>query len=104
MGLRLVAQYADGWNFSGDGGLDAFIHKQEVLSGHLVRLRRDPTEVTISAQFMVERDLRALRDDVIRFVSSGCRHVILYLDPEAGIPGLERVVQQVVVPVRESFG
>jgi len=53
--LRLVAQYADACNVSGD--LDTVRHKLEVLRGHCADAGRDPAEVTttrLGALFLVD--------------------------------------------------
>jgi F420-dependent oxidoreductase-like protein len=53
--LRLVAQYADACNVSGD--LDTVRHKLEVLRTHCADVGRDPAEVTttrLGAMFLVE--------------------------------------------------
>ncbi|MFO7589580.1 MAG: LLM class F420-dependent oxidoreductase [Acidimicrobiia bacterium] len=53
--LRLVAQYADACNVSGD--LETVRHKLEVLRGHCEAVGRDPSEVTttrLSAMFLVD--------------------------------------------------
>jgi len=44
--LRLVAQYADMCNITGDAAMIA--HKVEVLRGHCKDVGRDPSEVTVS--------------------------------------------------------
>ena len=53
--LRLVAQYGDACNVSGD--LDTVRHKLEVLRGHCADVGRDPAEVTttrLGALFLVD--------------------------------------------------
>jgi alkanesulfonate monooxygenase SsuD/methylene tetrahydromethanopterin reductase-like flavin-dependent oxidoreductase (luciferase family) len=53
--LRLVAQYADACNVSGD--LDTVRHKLEVLRDHCADVGRDPAEVTttrLGALFLVD--------------------------------------------------
>ncbi|MCJ7438037.1 MAG: LLM class F420-dependent oxidoreductase, partial [Acidimicrobiia bacterium] len=53
--LRLVAQYADACNVSGD--LDTVRHKLEVLRSHCADVGRDPAEVTttrLGALFLVD--------------------------------------------------
>jgi len=53
--LRLVAQYADACNVSGD--LDTVRHKLEVLRNHCADVGRDPAEVTttrLGALFLVD--------------------------------------------------
>jgi alkanesulfonate monooxygenase SsuD/methylene tetrahydromethanopterin reductase-like flavin-dependent oxidoreductase (luciferase family) len=104
VGLRLTAQYADGWNFSAEGGFDAFVRKRDVLIAHCERLDRDPAEVVLSAQFVVSDDLPALRREVLEFVAAGCEHVIFYLDVGRGVAGLEAVASDVGEAVRDHFG
>jgi alkanesulfonate monooxygenase SsuD/methylene tetrahydromethanopterin reductase-like flavin-dependent oxidoreductase (luciferase family) len=104
IGLRLAAQYADGWNFSAEGGFEAFQRKRGILREHADRLGRDPASLTVSAQFVVGDDLAALRDEVVRFVRAGCQHVIFYLDVERGVPGLEAVATDVAEAARDRLG
>lgn len=104
VGLRLAAQYADGWNFSAEGGLEGFERKLGVLREHAERLGRDPSTLTISAQFVVGDDLAALRDEVVTFVRAGCEHVIFYLDVGQGVRGLERVATEVAEAARDRLG
>src|SRR5256886_3229841 len=42
--LRIVAQYANIWNFVG-GSVDTFLHKIEVLEEHCAAVGRDPSEI-----------------------------------------------------------
>jgi len=50
--LRLVAQYADMWNFIGP--LDEFARKQTVLDGWAERVGRDPTRIERSISVFAE--------------------------------------------------
>jgi alkanesulfonate monooxygenase SsuD/methylene tetrahydromethanopterin reductase-like flavin-dependent oxidoreductase (luciferase family) len=104
VGLRLVAQYADGWNFSGEGDVTLFERKLGVLRDHAERLGRDPSTIAISAQLVVGDDLAALRDEVVRFLRAGCGHLIFYLDVSAGVAGLERVATEVAEAARDRLG
>jgi alkanesulfonate monooxygenase SsuD/methylene tetrahydromethanopterin reductase-like flavin-dependent oxidoreductase (luciferase family) len=101
VGLRLVAQYADGWNFSGEGDVTLFERKLGVLRDHAERLGRDPSTIEISAQVVVGQDLDELRDEVVRLLRAGCQHVIFYLDVAAGVRGLERVATEVAEAARD---
>src|SRR5436305_3151767 len=47
--LRIVAQYADVWNFAG-GPVENFTHKIGVLRGHCAAVGRDPGEIKLSVQ------------------------------------------------------
>lgn len=59
--LKLVAQYADACNVSGD--LETVRHKLEVLRGHCASVGRDPAEVTttrMSSLFLVDTPEQAV--------------------------------------------
>ncbi len=60
--LRLVAQYADSCNFF--GGPDQVAHKIEVLRGHCDRLKRDISEIEVTAIMPATADWGV--DDVLR--------------------------------------
>ncbi|MFL5807058.1 MAG: LLM class F420-dependent oxidoreductase [Roseiflexaceae bacterium] len=98
--LRVVAKYADVWNFSG-GTVDEFSHKLEVLTEHCRAVGRDPDSIEKSIQLMTNYD--DLGDLVARtrdFVAAGANHIIFNLRwpyPE-GI--VERLAQEVVPQVR----
>jgi F420-dependent oxidoreductase-like protein len=53
--LRIVAQYANIWNFVG-GSVDTFLHKVEVLEGHCAAIGRDPSTIEHSIQTIVNYD------------------------------------------------
>ena len=103
IGLRLVAQYADGWNFDGSGDPTAFGRKLDALRAHCDRLGRDPGTVTVSVQLVVDDDLAKLRDDAASFVRAGAHEVIFYLDLSRGVAGLEAVASEVAEPLRDAF-
>ena len=98
--LRVVAKYADVWNFGG-GTVDEFRHKVEVLTEHGRAVGRDPDSIEKSIQLMTNYD--DLGDLVARtrdFVAAGANHIIFNLRwpyPE-GI--VERLAQEVVPQVR----
>ena len=48
VGLRMVAELADGWNFSGVYVVDEFGHKLDVLRRHADAVGRDMAEIEIS--------------------------------------------------------
>src|SRR3712207_5413682 len=53
--LRVVARYADVWNFAG-ASVETFTHKVGVLHEHCAKLGRDPTEIELSVQVGVNYD------------------------------------------------
>jgi len=104
IGLRLVARYADGWNFDGSGGASAFKRRRDVLRRHCEDAGRDPNEIAISAQLVVGGDPGQLRDEAASLVAAGCGEVIFYLDVPRGVEGLEAVAREVATPLRDRFG
>jgi alkanesulfonate monooxygenase SsuD/methylene tetrahydromethanopterin reductase-like flavin-dependent oxidoreductase (luciferase family) len=104
IGLRLVAQYADGWNFDGSGDPTAFGRKLDALRRHCDRLGRDSGEVTVSVQLVVGDDLAKLREEAESFVRAGAQEVIFYLDLSRVVSGIEAVASKVAEPLRETFG
>ena len=48
VGLRMVAELADGWNHNRD--VESFFKKRDILRGHCDKIGRDPASVRISAE------------------------------------------------------
>jgi alkanesulfonate monooxygenase SsuD/methylene tetrahydromethanopterin reductase-like flavin-dependent oxidoreductase (luciferase family) len=104
VGLRLAAELADGWNFSGVGGLDDFRRKRAILLEAADELGRDRGSIEVSAQIRVDpTDGDAGVDLCAKYIEAGCRHVIVYLDPRAGPAGVDAVCRSVVEPLRRGF-
>jgi alkanesulfonate monooxygenase SsuD/methylene tetrahydromethanopterin reductase-like flavin-dependent oxidoreductase (luciferase family) len=102
VGMRLVAQYADGWNYS-SGPIPEFLSKREALLRHCDKLGRDPSEVTISTQIRIT-DVRRWRDaldEARQFVDVGCHYIVLYMDARDGPAGLELLAREVARPLKE---
>ncbi|HEX5499336.1 MAG TPA: LLM class flavin-dependent oxidoreductase, partial [Thermomicrobiales bacterium] len=77
--LRVVAQHADIWNFTGPD-VDAFRHKTEVLREHCAAVGRDPNEIERSAQARVDYDdLAATVATLQPFIGAGATHLVLTL-------------------------
>lgn len=77
--LRIVAKYADIWNFNGSE-IDVFKHKLGVLHQHCADIGRDPADIRTSIQSRVNYDdLQATVDHVQEFVDAGVTHVVFYL-------------------------
>jgi F420-dependent oxidoreductase-like protein len=77
--LRVVARYADVWNFAG-GSVDTFKQKIETLHKHCQEVGRDPAEIQLSIQSQVNYDdLPATAATVQGFVDAGATHLILNL-------------------------
>src|SRR5690348_6730157 len=75
--LRIVAQYADVWNFAG-GPVETFTHKIGVLREHCAAVGRDPAAIELSVQVLVNYDdLDATVQAVQGYVDAGATHLIL---------------------------
>jgi alkanesulfonate monooxygenase SsuD/methylene tetrahydromethanopterin reductase-like flavin-dependent oxidoreductase (luciferase family) len=99
--LRIVARYADIWNFAG-GDIDTFRHKNDVLDRHCAAVGRDPADVVRSVQMRVNYDdVEATRDEAGAFIEAGAGHVILMLSPPYPERIVHRLVDAVVEPLRE---
>ena len=105
VGLRMVAELADGWNFGGGDGFDAFTRKLDVLKRHAETVGRDMAEVEVSVQMRVDRaGLTAARDEATAYVEAGADHFILYLDGRQGPELVDLAASEIVAPLRDAFG
>jgi F420-dependent oxidoreductase-like protein len=102
--LRIVAQYANVWNFAG-GSTGDFQHKNAVLDEHCSAIGRKPAEIARSVQLLVNpADLSAVRTTTQSFIEAGANHLILnlrYPYPE-GI--VHRLAEEIVEPLQASYG
>ncbi|MGI8484172.1 MAG: TIGR03560 family F420-dependent LLM class oxidoreductase [Thermomicrobiales bacterium] len=80
--LRVVARYADVWNFTGND-VETFKHKVNVLHEHCAAIGRDPAEIELSVQTRIDYDnLPATVAALQPLVDAGATHLILGLtDP-----------------------
>jgi alkanesulfonate monooxygenase SsuD/methylene tetrahydromethanopterin reductase-like flavin-dependent oxidoreductase (luciferase family) len=104
VGLRIAAELADGWNFSGVGSIQDFVRKRGVLLRHLDAAGREETQVEISAQLRV--DPGEAGSAVARcgaYIEAGCQHVILYVDPRVGPNGINTIASEIVAPLRDRY-
>ncbi|HEY0604624.1 MAG TPA: LLM class F420-dependent oxidoreductase [Herpetosiphonaceae bacterium] len=98
--LRVVAQYADIWNFAG-GPVEDFTHKVEVLKRHCEAVGRDPSTIRLSVQTMVNYDNF---DETVQtlqgFVDAGATHLILSLRYPYPDGIVERLATELVPQIR----
>src|SRR5690349_7761095 len=77
--LRVVARYADIWNFAG-GTVETFKQKVATLHEHCREVGRDPAAIQLSIQMYVNYDdLAATVQALQPFVDAGATHIILNL-------------------------
>ncbi len=101
--LRIVAQYADIWNFVG-GGVELFRQKCATLDEHCAAVGRDPGTIERSIQILANPDnMAAARNEIRTYIEAGATHIILNLRP----PYLENVVhrmdEEIVQPLKAEF-
>ena len=75
--LRIVAEFADDWNYPG-GPPDDFARKVEILHGHCAAVGRDPASIMLSCHLFVSDDANETADRAAGYVEAGAEHVCLY--------------------------
>jgi F420-dependent oxidoreductase-like protein len=97
--LRIVAKYADVWNFAG-GPVDQFRHKLAVLEEHCRAVGREFASIEKSVQLPVTYDdLPGYIASTRAYIAAGANHIIFNLrwPYPAGI--IERLAEEVVPQV-----
>ncbi len=101
--LRIVAQYANIWNFVG-GSVETFLHKDEVLKGHCAAIGRDPNTIERSIQTIVNYDNLAESRDTIRpYIEAGATHLILNLRAPYPENIVHRLAEEIVTPLKATY-
>lgn len=102
--LRVVAEHANIWNFSGsrDDAPAELRRLNGVLDDHCRAIGRDPAEIGRSVQLFAEPDdLDRTRRQVGHLIDAGADQIVLnLLPPFDGL--LPRLVREVIEPVRAS--
>jgi F420-dependent oxidoreductase-like protein len=98
--LRVVARYADIWNFAG-GAAEVFEQKRNTLHQHCQEIGRDPAEIECSVQVPVNyADLGETIRTMQRFVDVGATHLILNLRYPYPDGIVEQLAAEVVPQIR----
>jgi len=101
--LRMVAKYADIWNFVG-GSTETFRHKNEVLDNYCAAIGRDPAAIERSVQVLVDPDnLSNARDTVRDYITAGATHLILNLRAPYPQGIVHRLAEEVAEPLRQEM-
>jgi F420-dependent oxidoreductase-like protein len=97
--LRIVAKYAQHWNFAG-GTPDEFARKRDVLGSHCADIGRDPKEIMTSAHVRLgeDRDYAKAVAEAAALGAEGLDLAIMYLPP----PHDPAVLQPLADAIRES--
>jgi F420-dependent oxidoreductase-like protein len=98
--LRVVARYADIWNFAG-GPVEDFTRKVGILHQHCAEVGRDPAAIELSVQLQVNYDdLSSTVQAAQRFVDAGATHLIFGLRYPYPDGIVRRVADEVAAQVR----
>jgi F420-dependent oxidoreductase-like protein len=101
--LRVVAQYANIWNFVG-GSIDTFRHKNEVLKEHCAAVGRDPNTIERSIQVMVNyNNLSETGDSIRPYIAEGATHIILNLRAPYPESIVHRLAEEVAEPLHQEM-
>jgi len=101
--LRVVAQYANTWNFVG-GPVELFRHKIEVLKDHCSAIGRDPSNIERSIQILVNyNNLAETRDSMRPYIEAGATHIILNLRGPYPDGIVHRLAEEIAEPLRAEY-
>ena len=101
--LRIVAQYADIWNFVG-GGVELFQQKCATLDEHCAAVGRDPRTIQRSIQILVDQqDLAAAREQLRSYIEVGATHLILNLRYPYADGIVRRLDEEIIQPLTADF-
>jgi alkanesulfonate monooxygenase SsuD/methylene tetrahydromethanopterin reductase-like flavin-dependent oxidoreductase (luciferase family) len=102
-GLRIVAQYADGWTTTEDDGVAAFAERRDALLNHCDSFDRDHASVEISVRVTWKKGTSAaVLATAEEFVKAGATHIIFGLPAASGSDGLRLLAREVAEPFRAS--
>ena len=97
--LRIVARWADHWNYPGDTA-EGLRQKLDVLRARCEEIGRDPAEIEVSTHLFEPLEPAASADRAKELAAAGCDHVILYYkapySPERLGPVLDAVADAVL--------
>lgn len=101
--LRVVARYADIWNFVG-GDVDMFKQRSAILDEHCAAIERDPRTIQRSIQIMVNPlNMSAARAQTREYIMAGATHLIMnlrYPYPEGIVHSLDT---EIIQPLLAEF-
>src|SRR5438270_887692 len=101
--LRIVAQYANIWNFVG-GSVDTLRHKNEVLNDHCAAIGRDPRTIERSIQMAVNYNNPAeTLNEIKPYIEAGATHIILNLRAPYPENIVHRLAEEIVAPMKREF-
>ena len=101
--LRVVAEHADIWNFTG-GGAESFSRKAGILDQYCADIGRDPEEITRSTQVRVNPDdMGEARGRMESYIQAGMTHLILSLQAPYPEGIVHRLDEEIIQPLQAEF-
>lgn len=101
--LRIVAQYAAIWNFTG-GGVELFQQKNAILERHCATIGRDPHTIVRSTQVRINpADLGEARGRLHSYAQAGITHLILSLQAPYPEGIIHRLDEEIIQPLKAAF-
>ncbi|MGH2428216.1 MAG: LLM class flavin-dependent oxidoreductase [Candidatus Limnocylindria bacterium] len=107
-GIRLAAQYAEGWPMPGNrpGDVAYFAEKRDEIRRALALAGRDPDDFTFAARLDSGTSPETRRTALAmtrRFAAAGANHIILGVPAAAGPDGLAAMAREVAEPLRSDL-
>ncbi|MHB8619296.1 MAG: TIGR03560 family F420-dependent LLM class oxidoreductase [Chloroflexota bacterium] len=103
LGLRIVAEQADEWNFVG-GPVDDYRAKVETLERHLATVGRDPASLERSVQFRAGSLSTASAATAKAYVELGADHLVLSLSQPFRPAEVGWMWREIVPAIRDAAG
>jgi F420-dependent oxidoreductase-like protein len=101
--LRIVAQYAAIWNFTG-GGVESFQQKNAILESHCAAIGRDSHTIQRSTQVRINpADLGEARGRLHSYAQAGVTHLILSLQAPYPEGIVHRLDEEIIQPLKAAF-
>ena len=101
--LRVVAQYADIWNYVG-GGVENFQQKSAILDEHCAAVGRDPSTIERSIQIVVNYNNPAETLNGMKpYIEAGATHIILNLRAPYPEGIVHRIGEEIAEPLIAEF-
>ncbi|MGE5333118.1 MAG: LLM class F420-dependent oxidoreductase [Nitrososphaerota archaeon] len=97
--LRVVARYADIWNYVG-GPVEDFTRKNGLIDSYCQEIGRDPATIERSIQHLARPDdLAATREEIRPYIAAGASHILLNLRAPYPENIVHRLADEVIAPL-----
>jgi alkanesulfonate monooxygenase SsuD/methylene tetrahydromethanopterin reductase-like flavin-dependent oxidoreductase (luciferase family) len=102
--LRVVARYADVWDWSVDSP-EEYQHKSSLLDAYCATIGRDPATIDRPRHISVDlSDLATTRQKTLPFIEAGATHIIYSVPPPYPANIVARLAEEVAEPLQAAYG